>query len=296
MRKQNTSRAFVAIFLLAAGAWGQMASPGVAAKYLESRVANVKPEKWAEFDEIVKKMANANHHHKGDTWLASAVAFGPGHVVTFMSARVGLGSVEEGQRAFMRALTEAFGTASATKLLRDFDNCVTSVHATLWRMRPAASPNAPTDDAGLNKLIGQSRWVWSSIEHVGPGHGGDYAAQLQKLKEGIEKLKSASYYTVFISQSLLGERSNTFLATRFGPNLETFEKGEPVLREVFGEEGAKKFHEASAALISSAEISVSQFLPELSNPPEEIAAVDPNFWRPKPPPAAGKSAKDKTKP
>jgi hypothetical protein len=182
----------------------------------------------------------------------------------------------------MRALTEAYGAAGADKLLRDFDNCVISVHSEVWRTRPPASPNAPADAAGLYKLIGESRWVWNSVEHVGPGHGGDYAAQLQKLKESIEKMKSASYYTVFISQSLIGERSNTFMATRFGPSLETFEKGEPPLRDVLGVEEARKYHDMSASLILSAEISVSRFLPKLSNPPEEIASVDRNFWQPKP--------------
>ncbi len=262
MKKRSTLKVLFPIVLLTAGGFGQTGSPAPT-KYLESRVAMVRPEKRSEFDEIVKKMADANRRHKGDTWLASEVAFGPGNVVSFLSARPNLAAIEEGDHAFMRALTETYGAAAAGKLLRDFDNCVISTQSEVWKMRPAVSVNAPADAAGMNKLLGESRWFWSDVEHVGPGHGGDYTEQLQKLKEAIEKTKSASYYTIFIGQSYAGDRSNTFLTTRFGASLETFEKGEPLLREVLGVEGARKYKDTNAALVLSAEIAISRFVPEL---------------------------------
>jgi hypothetical protein len=46
-------------------------------------------------------------------------------------------------------------------------------------------------------------------------------------------------------------------------------------------------------MVLGTEIIVGRFLPELSNPPDEVVAADANFWRPKPPvPAAPKPAAD----
>ena len=38
-----------------------------------------------------------------------------------------------------------------------------------------------------------------------------------------------------------------------------------------------------AESVASIDIIIGRFLPELSNPPDEIVAVDPKFWRPAPP-------------
>ncbi len=54
------------------------------------------------------------------------------------------------------------------------------------------------------------------------------------------------------------------------------------LPQVLGEEGWQKFLKVIRESEQSSESVVNHFLPELSNPPAEIAAVAPDFWNPKP--------------
>jgi hypothetical protein len=62
--------------------------------------------------------------------------------------------------------------------------------------------------------------------------------------------------------------------------------GAPALPQVLGANGYKQYQKGLAENTFSTEITISRYLPELSNPPAEIAAVDPAFWNPKPMPAA----------
>jgi hypothetical protein len=39
-----------------------------------------------------------------------------------------------------------------------------------------------------------------------------------------------------------------------------------------------------AESVTGTEILIGRFRPELSNPPDEVVAVDPKYWRPAPPP------------
>ena len=41
--------------------------------YLDVDIARVKPEKRAAFDDVIKKMVDANRRHNGDIWLALEV-------------------------------------------------------------------------------------------------------------------------------------------------------------------------------------------------------------------------------
>jgi hypothetical protein len=66
--------------------------------------------------------------------------------------------------------------------------------------------------------------------------------------------------------------------------------GAPALPQVLGANGYKQYQKGLAENTFSTEITISRYLPELSNPPAEIAAVDPAFWNPKPMPAAKKGA------
>jgi hypothetical protein len=56
----------------------------------------------------------------------------------------------------------------------------------------------------------------------------------------------------------------------------------PTAKEILGEEGFKKFQQISAEAIEVAESALYRFDPAISNPPEEVAKVAMDFWRPKP--------------
>ncbi len=58
--------------------------------------------------------------------------------------------------------------------------------------------------------------------------------------------------------------------------------GTPPMRQLLGEEGYQKFLKINGEAVVSVETYVNRFLPELSNPPHEVAAAAPDFWTPKP--------------
>jgi len=63
-----------------------------------------------------------------------------------------------------------------------------------------------------------------------------------------------------------------------------------------GEEGMKKLAELSAAAIESSQTNLFAFNPRMSYPADEWVKADPEFWKPKPAPAAAAAKKPAEKP
>jgi hypothetical protein len=55
----------------------------------------------------------------------------------------------------------------------------------------------------------------------------------------------------------------------------------PTMKDILGEDGYKKFQQINADAVEIAESTLYRFNPDLSNPPEEVAKVAADFWRPK---------------
>jgi hypothetical protein len=55
--------------------------------------------------------------------------------------------------------------------------------------------------------------------------------------------------------------------------------GAPSMSQTLGADGYKQFQKGLAENTLSTEITIIRYLPELSNPPAEIAAADPAFWK-----------------
>jgi hypothetical protein len=65
----------------------------------------------------------------------------------------------------------------------------------------------------------------------------------------------------------------------------------PSIRHTLGEEGYAKFLKTNAEVVAATETVIDHFLPELSNATEEVAAVAPDYWKPKAMVAANAKAK-----
>ena len=127
------------------------------AGYFDIGIAKVKPEKRAECDAIMKRMVDANRLHKGDAWTTSETIYGDFNTVYFVSLRRSYAEAEQGFDAFFSALAKAAGgPAGGAKMWQEFNNCVSSYRAEFRVRRLDLSSNAPADQAGLVKLIGQS--------------------------------------------------------------------------------------------------------------------------------------------
>jgi len=272
-----------------------VAIPGQAQEgYLDVFVVKVKPEKRSEFDAIVKKMVDANRKHKGDAWLTAETAFGENNTVYFTSLRTSYADIDKGMEGFSGAVNKAYGQAGAAKLFQDFNNCITSGRSELRRRRADLSSNAPSDPAALTKLIGESRWLRTAMVRLRPGRTADYEAQLKVNKAALAK--AASGMPLLISQSVAGVQGTVFYISSLRSSMGGFDTAATPLAQLLGEEGYQKYLKTVSESVSSTETIINRFLPELSNPPEEIVAVAPNFWRPKPAEPKTKPAEAKPKP
>jgi hypothetical protein len=261
--------------------------------FLDVFMVKVKPEKFAEFNVLVKKIVDANRQHKGDTWLATETTYGEGYTVYFSSLRNNYAELEQGSEKFMGSLNKAYGQAGAQKLLQDFNNCIVSSRGELRRRRTDLSSNVPADAAAMNKLIGEARWIRTAIVRVRPGRAGDYEAQRREIKAAAER--ATPQVATFVSQSAAGQQGTVFYISSVRSSLGSFDADKP-LRDIVGEEGLQKYLKTVSETVLSTETIITRIQPGLSNPAEEIVSVAPNFWKPKPVVAKPKPAAQGGKP
>ena len=283
MRLKMLVTAAFALLLAAGTALGQSLEG-----YLDLYVTKVRPEKRAEFDAIVKKMVEVNRKNKGDTWVAVETAYGEHNTVYFISAREQYAGIEQGMGAFEGALGKAFGRAGVAKLFQDFNNTMVSSRGEIRRRRVELSSNLP-EPAAFSRWVGEMRWLRSVVVRVRPGRLGDYQAQLQANKAAREKDRSLPPLVVY--QAVEGQQGTVFYLNSLRSSLGGFDpSGSPGLPQLLGDDGYRKYVQVTRESVLSTETLIHRFNPELSNPPEDVAAASPDFWRPKPPPAAKKPA------
>jgi len=247
--------------------------------YLDVFVVKVKPEKQADFLVLAKKYGDANRRFNGDRWIAAEAVYGEGNVYQFTSNRKDYADIDKANEAAMAAANKAFGKETAQKLGQDFNNCLVWSRTELRHRRWDLSRKAPGDPEAYAKLIGESRLLRTTAVHIRPGHVPDFEALMKEVKEAAEK--NADTKTVFVSQVAEGSKGATFYVSTLRSSMAGFDHN-PSLREIVGEEGVKKFQRMNAEAVEVSDSTLYRFNPDLSNPPEEIAKVAMDFWRPKP--------------
>lgn len=253
--------------------------PAQMGDYLDIFVVQVKPDKRADFDAIGRKIVEANRKPKGDRWLAMENTYGTGNVVSFVSHRANYAAIDQASKDFMSALNEALGPAGAKKLFQDFNTTVISTRSELRRRRWDLSSNAPKDDAAYAKLVGSARWIRTLEVHVKPGHDAEFAEQAKQVKTAYES--GASSWNIFASQTVAGDRGGTYYFSTLEPSLEAFDSA-PDLRKLMGNEAFESWAKSTADTVAFSETRIMRLVPELSNPPDDIAQTALDFWRPKP--------------
>jgi hypothetical protein len=263
----------VALVLLATLAAAQMQE-----QYLDVYTVQVKPEKRADFDALTKKMVAANRQNQGDIWLTMEAVYGPGDRVTFISTRQGYGDAEKASDTFYGAIQKAYGKPGTDKLFQDYSQCVTSSRSEFRRRRWDLSSNAPTDSAGLAKLLGESRWLRTVVVHVRPGQVDGFEALEKDLK--VAREKASPPITTLISQAVAGQEGIVYYVTTPQTSLAGFETM-PSMQKLLGDDGYAKYLKVNIDAVANTETVINHFLPELSNPPEAVVAAAPDYWRPK---------------
>jgi hypothetical protein len=252
--------------------------------YLDVYIAHVKPEKVADFEALAKRVVDANRHSNGDHWLALETVYGESDTYTFISTRQDYAEIDKGSDAFFGALTKAYGKDGASKLMHDWESCLSESRSELRRRRWDLSRKAP-DAASYAKFIADSRVLRTTAVHVRPGHIAEFEDLLKEAKAAGEQ--SANAQPLLVSQVIEGGKGTTFYVTALRTGLGGFDNN-PTTREILGEEGYKKFLQISAESIANTDSAIYRFSAELSNPPQEVIAAAPNFWNPKPTVAAHK--------
>jgi quinol monooxygenase YgiN len=270
--------------------WALLAAPAAAQlqnDLLDVLTVQVKPDKVAQFDAASKKIVAANRQNKGSDWVALTQEYGPGYTVRFISTRASYAAIEESSQAFMAAMNKAYGKAATEQIFHDVDSCLESSQSEIRRRRWELSSNVPADASALAAMIGEARWVQTTVVHVRPGQGPKAEEQLQAIKAANEK--AATKVTVLVSQAASGQTGTVYYVTTLRKSLGEIDSATP-LPKLLGDDGFAAFLKASAEAVLSTESTISRFRPDWSNPPEPIVAAAPDFWWPKPA-AASRPAK-----
>ena len=246
--------------------------------YLDVFIVKVKPEKLADFQALSKKFAEANRRFNGDRWLALEAVYGEGNVYQFTSVRKDYADIDKANEAEMLAVNKGLGKDAAQKLQQDWMNCLVSSRTELRRRRWDLSRKAPQDAEAYAKLIGESRLLRTTAVHIRPGHVPDFEALMKDTKEAGEKNPDTA--PVFVSQVIEGSKGAIFYVSTLRSSMGGFDHN-PTTKEILGEEGFKKFQQISAEAVEVADSALYRFDPAISNPPEEVAKVAMDFWRPK---------------
>jgi hypothetical protein len=247
-------------------------------EYLDILIAKVKPEKLPDFQTETKTWADANRRFDGDHWITFETVYGEGNVYQFTSTRKDYADIDKAGEAEMLAANKAFGEKGAEKAEQDFMNCLVSYRAEFRRRRWDLSRKPPADAEAYAKLIGESRYLRTTAVHVRTGHIVDFEALLKDMKEAGEK--NPVTQPVFVSQVMEGGKGTIFYLSTLRSSLAGFDHN-PSMLEILGEEGYKKYLQVAADTVETTESTLYRVNPELSNPPEDVAKVAPDFWHPK---------------
>ncbi len=121
---------------------------------------------------------------------------------------------------------------------------------------------------------------------VRPGHGDDFEALCKMLRTVWEKSDSKQRRVVFGVTS--GAPGGTYLMISGMETLKSMDPPRPAKRgpEAFGTEEWARYEKLFSDTVISTENTLFAVNPKMSYPSKEFIAADPDFWAPKPKPAA----------
>jgi hypothetical protein len=259
--------------------------------YLDVYYVHIKPDKSAQFEALAKRMADANRHNNGDTWIAMETVYGENNTYAFISTRSSYGDIDKAGDSFMAAMHKAFGPENAGKMLNEWNSYVESSSTEFRKRRWDLSWKAPMDPAGYAKYIGETRVLRTTAVHVRPGHGPDFEAMWKELKAAEEKAPNSM--PVLVSQVIEGGQGTTFYISGLRPGLAGFDNN-PTAKEILGDEAYKKYLQSVSDTVESTQSMLLRYSAELSSPPQAVIAAAPDYWNPKPTVAKAAPAKPKT--
>jgi len=141
--------------------------------------------------------------------------------------------------------------------------------------------------------LGTRRYFLIISVRVKPGHGEHFAEVRKLIKAAHEKVNAADHYAIF--HNAAGVDAGLYLIFVPMTSLGEWDKFPDIhgkeYQDALGEEGRKKVMEFNQQGAESIEVQLFSFSPKMSYPSDEFVQADPDFWKPKPAPAAKPAAK-----
>ena len=104
--------------------------------------------------------------------------------------------------------------------------------------------------------------------------------KLDKRATKAAREKASPPVTTLVSQAVAGQEGTVFYVTVLQNSMAGFDAVPPV-QEILGADDYAKFLKTNADTVADSEVVINRFLPELSNAPENVVAVAPDYWKPK---------------
>ena len=252
----------------------------------------VRPDKTMEYENAIRKLADINRK-KGDHWIAFSTEYGDSGTIYFSSVRMGYGDIETGFAVMQKAMTEAVGTAGMAKMFADLNAMSVSGTAEIRRRRWDLSVNPPPSREEAMRIAATSRWIRSIRIDVKPGRMPEFIEAWKPWQAELSRVEPR--ISVWASVAETGPPA--MVLTAFYKSLKEIDAAYPGVQKAVASDTYRTFSRSVAELAGMTNWEIHRLRPDLSNAPEEMAAMDPAFWKPtpaaKPKPAAEKPAEKK---
>ncbi len=260
---------FVFVCFAATLVWAQAPTqPG----YVHVYMAKVKPDKVATYEKLAQKWADAFRKEGGETWITIQQQMGDSNTIAFVSFRKSWADLDKLPNE-MEVLAKAYGKQEAENILKTGSECELSSRIYFRKMRPDLSLRADQND------LARARLTRSTYVTIRPGRGLDFEYALKKVIEAHQKLDTKAHFTV--SQTLSGGPPGYVITTTAGAFGDFDYDAGNVIEKAFGTEEFNRFRTTIAEAVDHSENIVWRIRPELSAPPQEYIAANPDFWTPK---------------
>jgi hypothetical protein len=269
---RNVTAAIYGLLLTGACAVAQ-----TGADYLDLTRVQVRGDKSKEFEDAIKKMADANRKYKGDRWVALSTEYGDFGGYSFSSTRQNMEAVETAMGAFRNALKEGLGPLGE-KLMRDLMAYSVSGHNEIRHRRWDLSVNAPSSMEGLTKMVAKTRWIRTLTVNLKPGHNVDYVEAWKPFKQELAKVSPP--VPMLVSESTTGPPA-IFVGVYY-QDWAQMDAAMPGVMNAVTSQAYQGLMKASQISVADSRWDILRIRPELSCPPDEVIQADPAFWKPKP--------------
>jgi len=252
----------------------------------------VRPDKTMEYENVIRKLADINRK-KGEHWIAFSTEYGDSGTIYFSSLRTGYGDIEAGFAVMQKVMTEALGTAGMSRMFADLNAMSVSGTAEIRRRRWDLSVNPPSGREEAMRTVAASRWIRSIRIDVKPGRMPEFIEAWKLWQAELSRVEPR--VSVWASVAETGPPAMVLAA--YYKSLKEVDDIYPGVQKAVASDTYRTFSRSVAELAERTNWEIYRLRPDLSNVPEELAAMDPTFWKPTPAakakPAAEKSVEKK---